>query len=55
MGVPLVLALRPQSDAHQWVAADRYDLDPIVAVSEYIDAFGNRCQRLTAPHAPSGS
>jgi len=49
MDAPLLLVLRPQSTAWQWVGRDHYDVDPVVAVSEYIDAFGNRCQRLTAP------
>ena len=52
MNAPMVLVLRPQSNAHQWVAENRFDLDPVVTVSEYVDPYGNRGQRLTAPSGP---
>lgn len=52
MNAPMVLVLRPQSNAHQWVAENRFDLEPIVTVSEYVDPYGNRGQRLTAPAGP---
>lgn len=52
MNAPMVLVLRPQSNAHQWVAENHFHLDPIVTVSEYVDPYGNRGQRLTAPAGP---
>ncbi len=47
--VPLVAMLRPRSGEAQWIISERYDLDPFVRVIEYVDSFGNLCQRLTAP------
>lgn len=46
---PLVNMLRPRSGAGQWVASESYQLEPFVPVIEYVDAFGNLCQRLVAP------
>lgn len=48
----MVLVLRPQSNPHQWVAEDHYDLDPLIDVSEYVDPYGNRGQRLITPTGP---
>ena len=41
--------LRPRSVGRQWVAGEKYDITPTVAVSEFIDGYGNLCQRLVAP------
>jgi transglutaminase-like putative cysteine protease len=46
---PFILMLRPRSGAQQWVARESYTLIPSVQVLEYTDAYGNLCQRLTAP------
>jgi len=46
---PLILMLRPRSGAQQWVARESYTLDPYVPVAEYMDSYGNLCQRLAAP------
>ncbi len=46
---PLILMLRPQSGAGQWVTKEEYFLSAPVDVIEYQDSFGNRCQRLVAP------
>ena len=46
---PLVAMLRPRSGLAQWVSQEKYELDPLVPVVEYVDAYGNLCQRLTAP------
>ena len=63
---PMILLLRPRSDARQWVARDHYAVWPALPVDEYTDMYGNRCQRLMAPagrfhlevssdvHAPPG-
>ena len=47
--VPLVAMLRPSSGQAQWIISERYELDPFVRALEYVDSFGNLCQRLTAP------
>jgi transglutaminase-like putative cysteine protease len=46
---PMVLMLRPRSGARQWVARERYYLQPAVPAVEVTDGFGNLCQRLVAP------
>lgn len=46
---PLVAMLRPRSGEAQWILSERYDFDPFVKANEYVDSFGNLCQRLTAP------
>lgn len=49
---PFVLMLRPRNNGRQWVAAEKYAIIPTVAVSEFVDNYGNRCQRLIAPPGP---
>jgi transglutaminase-like putative cysteine protease len=46
---PMILLLRPRSDARQWVARDRYSVWPVAPIEEYTDMYGNPCQRLLAP------
>jgi transglutaminase-like putative cysteine protease len=46
---PFVLMLRPRSGAGQWVREESYELSPLVPVVEYVDLYGNLCQRLVAP------
>ncbi len=46
---PIVAMLRPRSGAAQWVVSERYAIDPWVRPREYVDAFGNLCQRFIAP------
>lgn len=46
---PLILMLRPRSGLGQWVMREEYRLEPKVAVAEYIDSYGNLCQRLVSP------
>jgi transglutaminase-like putative cysteine protease len=50
---PLVAMLRPRSGSDQWVAAERYDIAPSVQATEYVDCFGNLCQRFTLPRGES--
>ncbi len=45
---PLINMLRPRSGLGQWVASESYQIEPFVPVIEYVDAFGNLCQRLVA-------
>lgn len=46
---PFVLMLRPRSGYGQWVTREQYLLSQNVPVMEYVDSYGNLCQRLTAP------
>jgi transglutaminase-like putative cysteine protease len=41
--------LRPRSGGSQWVASERYELEPFTQATEYVDGFGNLCQRIVAP------
>lgn len=47
-----VLMLRPRSGYGQWVAEERYAISPKVPITEYIDNYGNLCQRLVAAEGP---
>lgn len=49
---PFILMLRLRSGAQQWVASEKYRLEPNVPVYEFTDNYGNLCQRLTAPPGP---
>ena len=46
---PMVLMLRPRSGAGQWMTQESCVLNPFVPVNEYVDGYGNLCQRLVAP------
>jgi len=46
---PLILMLRPRSGPGQWVVQETYQFEPMVPVVEYVDSYGNLCQRLTTP------
>jgi len=46
---PVVAMLRPRSGEAQWLASERYNFSPLVRATEYVDEFGNLCQRFVAP------
>jgi len=46
---PLIAMLRPRSGQGQWIIEERYEFEPFVEATEYVDCFGNLCQRLVAP------
>jgi len=46
---PIVAMLRPRSGQAQWIISDRYELQPWVPTTEYVDSYGNLCQRLVLP------
>ena len=46
---PFVAMLRPRSGRAQWVSRELFELTPRVPGAEYVDVFGNLCQRLIAP------
>lgn len=45
----MVAMLRPRSGEAQWIVSERYRFAPFVPATEYVDGFGNLCQRLVAP------
>jgi transglutaminase-like putative cysteine protease len=44
---PTVAMLRPRSGAAQWLASESYCFDPPLRPTEYVDVYGNLCQRFT--------
>ncbi len=46
---PTVGMLRPSSGVAQWLASEAYYFDPHVRSTEYVDSFGNLCQRFVVP------
>ena len=46
---PMIAMLRPRSGQTQWIVNERYDLQPWVPVTEFVDSYGNLCQRLIVP------
>jgi len=46
---PIVAMLRPASGLAQWLSSETYAFAPWVPSTEYVDGFGNLCQRLTVP------
>ena len=47
--IPMLAMLRPRSGQAQWVVSDSYALHPAGPVTEYVDTYGNLCQRLVIP------
>ena len=47
---PIVAMLRPASGLAQWLSSETYAFDPWVPTTEYVDTYGNLCQRLVVPH-----
>ncbi|RYD91816.1 MAG: transglutaminase family protein, partial [Sphingobacteriales bacterium] len=46
---PVIAMLRPRSGQAQWMISERYELTPWVRTTEYMDNYGNLCQRLKVP------
>lgn len=46
---PIVTMLRPASGLAQWLSSETYAFDPWVPTTEYVDSYGNYCQRLVVP------
>ena len=46
---PIVAMLRPASGLAQWLSHETYAFDPWVPTTEYVDVYGNLCQRMTVP------
>ena len=45
----VVAMLRPRSNALQWLVSESWRFTPQVRPDEYIDTFGNVCQRFVVP------
>lgn len=50
---PTVAILRPRSGHAQWVIGERYEISPWVPATEFVDSFGNLCQRFALPAGAS--
>jgi transglutaminase-like putative cysteine protease len=48
-GCPIVAMLRPRSGLAQWLSSETYIFDPWLPTTEYVDSYGNLCQRLVVP------
>jgi transglutaminase-like putative cysteine protease len=46
---PIVAMLRPASGLAQWLSSETYAFDPWVPTTEFVDSYGNLCQRLVVP------
>jgi transglutaminase-like putative cysteine protease len=46
---PMIAMLRPRSGQAQWIVEEAYNFVPFVRATEYVDTFGNLCQRMVAP------
>lgn len=44
-----IAMLRPSSGVGQWVISERFEVEPLIRAVEYVDVFGNLCQRLVMP------
>jgi transglutaminase-like putative cysteine protease len=49
---PTVAMLRPRSGIAQWLASESYQFDPPVRPTEYVDTYGNLCQRFEIAPGP---
>jgi transglutaminase-like putative cysteine protease len=47
--VPTVFMLRPRSGWAQWMMREDFHIHPAVPVEEFVDVYGNLCQRLVMP------
>jgi transglutaminase-like putative cysteine protease len=46
---PTVGMLRPRSGVAQWLASETRFFEPVVYMTEYVDTYGNLCQRFVVP------
>ena len=50
--IPLVLQVQPRPDGGHRLLQETWSLQPEAECHEYLDGFGNRCLRFTAPTGP---
>jgi transglutaminase-like putative cysteine protease len=46
---PLITILRLRKEQMQFIESETFIVDPLVPMTEYIDLYGNYCQRLEVP------
>lgn len=46
---PLIAMLRLRKDLWQYIASESYIIEPHIPLTEYIDFYGNYCQRIEVP------
>ncbi len=46
---PVIAMLRPASGLAQWLASERYAFSASIRPTEFVDGYGNLCQRFTVP------
>ena len=46
---PVVGMLRPRSGVAQWLGSETYRFDPPLHPTEFVDTYGNLCQRFVVP------
>ena len=44
-----IFMLRPRSGEGQWITHEQFEITPVTRISEYVDRFGNLCQRTILP------
>lgn len=47
--IPIILVLRLRKSQTQVILSENFEINPNVNISEYIDLYGNYCQRLMSP------
>lgn len=47
--VPFIMMLRPKSGIGQQIIEETFQLSPAINLTEYVDSFGNACQRFLSP------
>ena len=46
---PLITILRLRKELSQFIESETFIIEPLVPMTEYIDLYGNYCQRLETP------
>jgi transglutaminase-like putative cysteine protease len=46
---PLITLLRLRKELSQFIESETFKLEPLLPMTEYVDLFGNYCQRLEVP------
>jgi transglutaminase-like putative cysteine protease len=52
MATHAVVLVEPHVDEEPRVSEARFDTDPVIPSTRYVDLFGNHCRRLTLPPGP---
>lgn len=49
---PLITLLRLRKDLTQFIESETFRIEPLIPTTEYVDLFGNYCQRMEVPQGP---